>query len=85
MMPIAPKAPSAKTPPSFEQQYPNIDRFTHEIGWIEIGQDEVLSGFVRAIDLSGLVYEGKDSYPTLEAALQDLDQGIKAYLEEQGI
>lgn len=84
-MPILPKAANAKTPPTFKQQYPNIDRFTNEIGWIEIGQDEVLSGFVRAIDLSGLVYEGQDSYPTMEAALQDLDQGIKAYLEEQGI
>ncbi len=79
-MPTSPKAANAKTPPSFKQQYPNIDRFTHEIG-----QDEVLSGFVRAIDLSGLVYEGQDSYPTLEAALQDLEQGIKTYLEEQEI
>jgi exonuclease VII small subunit len=76
-MPTSPKAPNAKTPPSFEQQYPSIDRFTHEIGWVEIGQDEVISAFVRAIDLIGLVYEGQDSYPTLEAALQDLDQGIE--------
>jgi hypothetical protein len=83
-MPTSPKAASAKIPPSFKQQYPNIDRFTNEFGWIEIGQDEGLSGFVRAIDLSGLVYEGQDSYPTMEAALQDLDQGIKAYFEEQG-
>jgi hypothetical protein len=84
-MPIAPKAPSAKTPPSFEQQYPNIDRFTREIGWVEIGEHEMISAFVRAFDLGGTVYEGKDSYPTMQAALQDLDQGIKAYLEEQGI
>jgi hypothetical protein len=84
-MPIAPKAPNATTSPSFEQQYPSIDRFTHEIGWVEIGEHEMISAFVRAIDLSGLVYAGKDSYPTLEAALQDLDQGIKAYLEENGM
>jgi hypothetical protein len=84
-MPTSPKAARAKTPPSFEQQYPNIDRFINEIGRIEIGQDEVLSGFVRAIDLSGLVYEGQDSYPTMEAAFQDLDQGIKAYFEEHQI
>jgi hypothetical protein len=83
-MPTSPKAASAKIPLSFQQQYPNIDRFINEIGRIEIGQDEGLSGFVRAIDFSGLVYEGQDSYPTMEAALQDLDQGIKAYFEEQG-
>jgi hypothetical protein len=84
-MPTSKRVVSARIPLTFKQQYPNIDRFTHEIGWIEIGQDEMTSAFVRAFDLGGIVYAGKDSYPTLEAALQDLDQGIKAYLDEQGI
>ena len=43
------------------------------------------SAFVRAYDLGGTVYEGEDSYPSLEAALQDLEVGIKAYLDENGI
>jgi hypothetical protein len=84
-MPTSKKAASAKTPPTFEQQYPNIDRFTREIGRIEIGQHEMTSAFVLAFDLGGTIYEGKDSYPTMQAALQDLDQGIKAYLEENGM
>lgn len=74
--------PKSKT---FEQQYPTIHRFVEEIGWIEIGQHEMISSFVRAYDFGGTVYEGKDSYPSLEAALQDLEAGIKAYLEEHGI
>lgn len=70
---------------TFEKQYPIIHRFVEEIGWIEIGQHEMISAFVRAYDLGGTVYEGKDSYPSLEAALQDLEAGIKAYPDEHGI
>lgn len=70
---------------AFEKQYPIIHRFVEEIGWIEIGQNNMIPAFVRAYDLGGTVYEGKDSYPSLETALQDLEAGIKAYLDEQGI
>jgi exodeoxyribonuclease V alpha subunit len=69
----------------FDEKYPIIHRFVEEIGWIEIGQHEMISAFVRAYDLGGTVYEGKDSYPNMEAALQDLEAGIKAYLDEHGI
>jgi hypothetical protein len=31
------------------------------------------------------VFEGENSYPSLEAALKDLKAGIKAYLDENGI
>jgi hypothetical protein len=69
----------------FEEQYPAIHRFVEEIGWIEIGQNDMISAFVRAYDLGGTVYEGEDSYPSLEAALQDLEAGIQAHLDEHGI
>ncbi|MCL1472011.1 hypothetical protein [Argonema antarcticum] len=74
--------PKSKT---FEKQYPTIHRFVEEIGWIEIGEHEVISSFVRAYDWGGTVYEGKDSYPSMEEAFQDLEAGIKAYLDENGI
>ncbi|NJL47265.1 MAG: hypothetical protein HC929_06930 [Leptolyngbyaceae cyanobacterium SM2_5_2] len=48
-------------------------------------QNDMISAFVRAYDLGGTVYEGEDSYPSLEAALLDLEAGIKAYLDENGI
>jgi hypothetical protein len=70
---------------TFEIQYPTIHRFVEEIGRIEIGQDEMISAFVRAYDQGGTVYEGKDTYPSMEAALQDLEAGIKAYLDDNGI
>lgn len=45
----------------------------------------ISSFFVRAYDFGDTVYEGKDSYPSLEAALQDLEAEIKAYLYKHGI
>ncbi|HZG40192.1 MAG TPA: hypothetical protein VEZ50_16060 [Nodosilinea sp.] len=72
-------------PTLFAKQYPNIHRFVEEIGWIEVGQHEMISAFVRAYDLGGTVYEGEDSYPSLEAAFQDLEAGIKVYLDENGL
>jgi hypothetical protein len=74
--------PLSKT---FETQYPTIHRFVQEIGCIEIGDHEIISAFVRAYDRGGTVYEGQDTYPSMEAALQDLEAGIKAYLDENGI
>jgi hypothetical protein len=69
----------------FETQYPSIHHFVQEIGCIEIGGHEVISAFVRAYDQGGTVYEGQDTYPSMEAALQDLEAGIKTYLDEHGI
>ena len=69
----------------FEDKYPAIAEFIEGIGWIEIGIHEILSCFVRAYDLGGTVYEGKNSYPSMEAALQDLNQGIADYMDENGL
>ena len=74
--------PKSKT---FEKQYPTIHRFVEEIGWIEIGQHEMISSFVRAYDQGGTVYEGKSSYLSLEAAFQDLEEKIQSYLDEIGL
>ena len=62
----------------FEDQYPTIARFIAALGWIEIGEDDIISAFVRAYDTGGTIYEGQLSYPSLEAAFQDLEAGIKA-------
>jgi hypothetical protein len=70
---------------TFEERYPTIHRFVEEIGWIEIGQDNMITSFVRAYDEGGTVYEGKSSYPSMDVALADLERGIQAYLDENGI
>ena len=69
----------------FEDQYPTIARFVEAFGCIEIGEHEMTLSFVRAYDMGGTVYEGKFSSPSLEAVFQDLEAGIKACVEENGI
>ncbi|NJM78072.1 MAG: hypothetical protein HC852_22750 [Acaryochloridaceae cyanobacterium RU_4_10] len=74
------------TSKSLEARYPTLTRFVNEIGRIEIGVGNyMISSFVAAYDEGGTVYEGQDEYPSLDAALQDLDAGIKEYLDELGI
>jgi hypothetical protein len=76
--------PKEKTPTrTFEACYPNIAKWVQD-GWIEIGRDDCSRSFVRALDIGGLVWEGRVQYATLEEALQALDAGIAAWLKENG-
>jgi hypothetical protein len=69
-----------------ESKYPTLTRFVNEIGRVEIDLGNyMISAFVVAYDEGGTIYEGQDSYPSLDAALQDLDAGIKERLDELGI
>ncbi len=72
---------------SIDELYPHTAYFVEAIGWIEIGSDEdsPLTSFIRALDAGGLVWEGKDEYQTLDAAFQDLEQGIAEWMEQTGI
>ena len=55
--------------------YPTVARWVMEFGWIEIGQDDMSRSFIRALDDGGLVWEGRAQYPTLDVALQALENG----------
>ena len=70
---------------SFESTYPTIARWVQEYGWIEIGQDDMSQSFVRALDEGGIVWEGQEDYATLDAALQELENGLAAWIREQGL
>ena len=71
---------------SFESLYPNTAYFVDAVGHLEIGTDDSpLTSFIRALDLGGMVWEGEDSYPTLDAAFADLERGLTAWMEEVGI
>jgi hypothetical protein len=68
---------------SVAARYPNIAAWVQD-GWIEIGRDDFSSSFVRALDIGGMIFEGKTHYDSLDEALSDLDAGIAAFLEENG-
>jgi hypothetical protein len=52
--------------------------------WIEIGYqgDSPLTSFVLALELGGMLWEGKDSYASVDEALQDLDAELEEILPE---
>lgn len=61
----------------------HVARWVRISGWIEIGQDDFSGSMVRALDISGLIWEGKASYTTPDAALQDLDQALQAWFKAE--
>ena len=70
---------------NLDATYPTIAQWVQEYGWIEIGQDDMSPSFVRALDEGGMVWEGQEHYPTLDAAMQDLEAGLMAWMREQGL
>lgn len=66
----------------FACRYPNINRFVFERRWIEIGSDEYSDSFLRALDPGGLIWDGKPFYPSLDDALDDLEQGLPQWLKQ---
>lgn len=68
----------------FEASYPNITDWVNGGGWIEIGEVEYSSSFIRAFDEGGMVWEGEESYATFDQALQALEAGLKEWMEIHG-
>ena len=66
-----------------EHAYPHIARWVTTHGWIEIGSDGYSRSFVRALDEGGMVWEGAETYPGLDAALGALDSALQQWLHEQ--
>jgi hypothetical protein len=69
---------------NFSSIYPNIAARTESHGWIEIGQDDDSQSFVRALDMGGMVWEGKPKYKTVDTALDDLAAALEKIIEEIG-
>jgi hypothetical protein len=66
---------------------PNIAYFTKAIGWVELGYDvdSNRSSCIIALDPGGLIWEGRDSYDSLEEAFRDLEEGLGEWMREVGI
>jgi hypothetical protein len=70
-------------PPSFEATYPAITRWIKKFGRIEVGTAGFTDSFVKAIDRDGVPWGGKGEYESIDEALRDMEEGIKALLEAQ--
>ena len=72
------------TAATLEERYPTIAWFVQEHGWIEIGFDDFSDTFVRAFDPGGMVWEGKQSYNSLDDAMNDLEHELAKWRKEEG-
>jgi len=48
------------------------------------GADDDSQSFARALDMGGMVWEGKPKYKSEDAALDDLDAALEKIIEEIG-
>jgi hypothetical protein len=65
-----------------DEAFPHLTAWVTAHGWIEIGYDDAHRSFIRALDIGGMVWEGRMVYASLESALQALDDAIAAWLKE---
>ena len=63
---------------------PNITQWVESYGWLEIGQDDSSSSFIKILDAGGLVWESSKKYSSLEAALRELEAQLGKIIDEIG-
>jgi hypothetical protein len=67
-----------------EQLFPAIAQWVRGYGHIEIGDQEMFGFVARALHYGGVVFED-DNPDTLAEAMAALENGLRKWLEEQGI
>jgi hypothetical protein len=71
---------------TFAQTYPHIARWVRGYGWIEWGDDLYpleRRSCIRALDAGGLIWAGKETYPTVDDALRELDAALGRWLRDE--
>jgi hypothetical protein len=82
VMRSAPRPQRATPAAMVDASYPTIWRWVTQRGYLEVGPTEGSRAFVRALDDSGLVWEGAASYPSLEAALDAIEAALTHWFAE---
>jgi hypothetical protein len=68
---------------SVSASYPHLWRWVREFGRVEIGYCRQTRSFIRVVDAGGMVWQGRRSYRTLEAALADAEAGIARWMKDE--
>lgn len=67
---------------NFSENYPNLNWWVENQGWIEIGQDENSRSMVRILDEGGMVWESDPKSKTLDKDLNEAERFIAKWIEE---
>ncbi|MEM7792238.1 MAG: hypothetical protein AAF546_12615 [Verrucomicrobiota bacterium] len=63
-------------------RYINISDFINSGGHLSLGYEYGMETIACATDEGGVVWEGKSEYESLDALLEDAEDGIKKWIEE---
>ena len=74
---------SKNTKPSRSALYPHLWRWAAESGTVEIGRCRQTRSLIRVLDEGGMVWKGRRSYQTLDAALADAEAGVARWMRDQ--
>jgi len=50
---------------------------------VEIGHCSQTRSFIRVLDEGGLIWKGRRSYPSLDAALADAEVGVSRWMKNE--
>ncbi len=67
---------------AFDDLYPNITWWADGGGWIELGRDDFSRSMIRVLDIGGLLWEGKENYDTVAAALAEAEAFVAQWREK---
>jgi hypothetical protein len=67
---------------SFEDKYPVVSEWVERFGWIEIGYDENSRSFVRVLDIGGMIWEGDESYESMDVMFNALEAAIRTWKQQ---
>ena len=63
--------------------HPHLWRWVNEFGTVEIGHCHQTGSFIRVLDVGGVAWKGRRSYPSLDAALADAEAGVARWMREE--
>lgn len=63
--------------------YPHLWRWLSEFGTVEIGHCHQTRSFIRVLDEGGLIWKGRRSYRSLDAALADAEAGVAQRMRDE--
>ena len=63
--------------------YPHLWKWVSDFGTAEIGYCHQTRSFIRVLDQGGIIWKGRRSYRTLDAAVADADAGVSRWMKDQ--
>ena len=66
----------------FSKDYPNIEWWIENQGWIELGEDLHSTSWVRILDMGGMYWEDKDA-ASLDEALRNADIWLSTEIQSR--